>query len=463
MSSPRDVDTPVVIASNRGPVSYRRHAGVLTAVRGGGGLVSGLAPLLDSGRATWIATALSDDDRAAAAASLPAEDGLAVHLLDIPVDEFEAFYDVVANSYLWFVHHGLFDSTHTPSFTDEWHDAWGAYRRVNAAFAHAVCEHAPADSVVLVQDYHLTLLAPIVAAERGDLRLVHFHHTPFAGPDGLRILEPAARNELLRGLAAHHACGFHIPTWGHNFAHSQQRWGPPDSTRVFASSLSSDLDYLQRVATSPECDAALAALDERVGDRVVVARVDRMELSKNVVRGFHAFDHLLEHHPDLRGRVVFVAHCYPSRLGVPAYRAYHDEVMITVERVNERWGTGDWQPVLMSDDDDFAASVATFRRYDVLLVNPVRDGLNLVAKEGPAVNERDGQLVLSTEAGVHAELEGAADSIHPFDIVATSRAIAAAISRSEGERRARAEALRRDATARTPADWLTDQLAAAAD
>ena len=459
-------DTPVVIASNRGPVSYRREHDGLVAVRGGGGLVSGLRPLLDSGRAVWIAAALSEADRAAAREpTIVARSELdhldAVHLLDIDQDDLDRYYDIVANSVLWFVHHGLFDSTHTPVYDDGWHRAWGSYRRVNAAFAHAVCRHSPADAVVLVQDYHLTLLAPIVAAERPDLRLVHFHHTPFAGPDGIRLLEPTARDELLRGLAAHTACGFHTARWALNYRRCQEDHATTGAQRVFASSLSSDLDDLRAVAGSEACDRALARLEERVGDRMVVARVDRMELSKNVVRGFRAFDHLLEQRPDLRDRVTFVAHCYPSRLGVPAYRAYHDEVVATVEDVNRRWGTPEWTPVLLSDVDDFASSVATFRRYDVLVVNPVRDGLNLVAKEGPAVNERDGQVVLSTEAGVWEELVGAADGVNPFDIVATAAAIATALDRSPEDRRARAAQLRRDAGARTPTDWLADQLAAA--
>ncbi len=454
-------DTPVVIASNRGPVSYRHEGDRLVAVRGGGGLISGLRPLLDSGGATWIAAALSEADRQAAAEQESGTRSEPVRLLPIAPDQLDRYYDVVANSYLWFVHHGLFDSTHSPVYDDDWHRAWASYRAVNTAFAHAVCEHSPEGAVVLVQDYHLTLLAPLVAVERPDLRTVHFHHTPFAGPDGIRLLEPGARAELLGGLAAHTACGFHTPRWALNYRRCQEDRGVPGDQRVFASSLSSDLDDLRRVAHSPECDAALAELDALVGDRLVVARVDRMELSKNVVRGFLAYDHLLEHRPDLRDRVVFIAHCYPSRLGVPAYRAYHDEVVATVERVNQRWGTPEWTPIHLFDVDDFAASVATFRRYDVLVVNPVRDGLNLVAKEGPAVNEHDGQLVLSTEAGVWEELVGPADEVHPFDLVATSAAIGAALDRPPGDRAARAAMLRRDAEARTPADWLADQLAAA--
>ena len=455
-------DRPVVIASNRGPLSYRIEDGRPVGRRGGGGLVSGLAPLVEDGRATWIAAALSEGDRAAVAAGVTTADGLSAHLLDLDAEDHRLAYDLISNETLWFVHHGLFDLTRSPAYDATWWDAWAAYRRVNERFADAVVELSPEGAVVLVQDYHLTLLAPSVRVRRPDLSLVHFHHTPFAGPDGMRVLPPAARDELLDSLAAHDACGFHTVQWSGNFADVLGHWRPagPD-TRVFASSLSSDAAALRRTASSPDCDVALRALDRAVGDRRLIVRVDRMELSKNIVRGFLAYDLLLADRPDLRGQVTFLACCYPSREGVEAYARYRDEVVAAAASVNDRWGTADWQPVLLETDDDYPRSVAALRRYDVLVVNPVRDGLNLVAKEGPLVNEHDGQLVLSTEAGAYDELAGPADAIHPFDLVATAAAMGAALDRDGEERRRRAEQLRTLVEQRTPADWLADQLAAA--
>src|SRR5690606_26854502 len=210
-----------------------------------------------------------------------------------------------------------------PAYDDDWWDAWSAYRRVNERFAEAVCEHSPEGAAVLVQDYHLTLVAPTVSREQPDLSLVHFHHTPFAGPDGLRVLPAGFREELLSSLAAHHACGFHTAWWAANFTASLEEWPPADladgkGAVVFASTLSTDPDDLRATAGSPECAAQLRSLDELVGDRQVVVRVDRMELSKNIVRGFAAFDLLLARRADLRGKVVFLARCYPSRQSVPA-------------------------------------------------------------------------------------------------------------------------------------------------
>ncbi len=467
---PTASDRPVVIASNRGPISYHFEGDRVVGRRGSGGLVSGLAPLVEAGRATWIAAALSDADRAAAAQGVTSADGLSARLLAIDAEDHRLAYDLISNETLWFVHHGLFDLTRSPSYDPTWWSAWAAYRRVNEAFADAVCEHAPDGAAVLVQDYHLTLLAPTVRRDRPDLSLVHFHHTPFAGPDGFRVLPPSVRAELLGSLAAHHACGFHTTEWARNFTSCVDRWsddldgGDPDGedrAAVFVSSLSSDAGDLRSTAASTRCEEELASIDAATADRRLIVRVDRMELSKNIVRGFDAYDLLLSQRPDLVGRVEFLACCYPSRGGVEAYKTYGNEVAAAAARVNERWGTPSWQPVRLESDDDYPRAIAALRRYDVLLVNPVRDGLNLVAKEGPLVNERDGQVVLSTQAGAYAELADHVDAVHPFDLAATAAALGAALDRPGDERRQRAEHLRAIVERRTPADWLAEQLAAA--
>jgi len=459
---------PVVIVSNRGPLSYRVVDGELVGTRGAGGLVSGLAPLVEGGRATWIAAAMSEGDRVAAAAGETSADGLSVQLLAVDPEDHRLAYDVVSNETLWFVHHGLFDLTRSPAFGPDWWRAWEAYRRVNEAFALEVCRTAPEGAAVLVQDYHLTLLAPTVAARRPDLSLVHFSHTPFAGPDTFRVLPPAVRDEMLTSLAAHHACGFHTEDWAANFVEDLRRWGG-DATRdggageatVFASSLSTDPDDIRATAASPACDEQFRTLDHLLDGRRLVVRVDRMELSKNIVRGFEAYDLLLERRPDLRGAVVFLACCYPSRENVPAYARYRREVEEAARSVNERWGDDGWQPVVLETDDDYPRSVAALRRYDVLLVNPIRDGLNLVAKEGPLVNERSGQLVLSTEAGAWAELADAAFGVSPFDLEQTAAALGEALDLPDDERALRAGRLHALVSERTPADWLRDQIAAA--
>jgi trehalose 6-phosphate synthase len=457
---PAGEDRPIVIVSNRGPVSFRRdESGDLVPRRGAGGLVSGLAPLVVGTETSWIAAALSDDDRAAATANLVEADGFRVRLLDIDQELFRRSYDEVCNAALWFAHHGLYDLARTPAFGPSWPAAWAAYEAVNEAFADAVVETAPEHATVLVQDYHLCLLAGRIAERRADLRCVHFAHTPFATPDWLRVLPDPAPRRLLEGLAAHHACGFHAPRWAAAFEACCDQYEVPRPA-TFVAPLGPDPDDMATAAASEACERSLATLDDVLGDRLLITRVDRIELSKNLVRGFEAYDLLLDQRPEWRGRVVMAASVYPSREGVAAYATYRREVEQVVAAINERWGTPDWQPVRYDDSDDFPGSVAALRRADVLLVNPILDGLNLVAKEGPLVNERDVVLVLSTDAGAWAELEGTAIGVNPFDVAATAEALHRGLSMPAAERAAHAAAVRACAGARTPADWLADQVQA---
>jgi trehalose 6-phosphate synthase len=455
-------DRPVVIVSNRGPVSFEvDDDGTLTSRRGAGGLVSGIGPLVAQTGATWLAAAMSDGDRAAAATGAVVEaDGFRVRLLALDAEDYRLAYEVVSNQVLWFAHHGLWDLAREPSFDGGWDAAWAAYRAVNRAFAGAVAEAAPEGAVVLVQDYHLCLVAAHLAAPRPDLRCVHFSHTPFAPPVWLGTLPASTVRELLDGMAAHRACGFHTQRWADDFLASARTLGG-HSPRTFVSPLASDPEDIRSVAASPECAAALGALEAAVGDRAVIGRVDRVELSKNILRGFLAYDLLLERHPEHRGRVVFVAGAYDSRTGVPGYASYRDDIDRAVADVNARWGTPDWQPIILHVDDDHPRSVALLRRADVLLVNPIRDGLNLVASEGVLVNDRDAALALSPEAGAWERLQDGALEVPPFDLAGTADALHAALTMPPGERAERARRLRAIAEARTPEHWLADQLDAA--
>jgi trehalose 6-phosphate synthase len=261
-------------------------------------------------------------------------------------------------------------------------------------------------------------------------------------------------------MAANHACGFHSRRWADCFtACCAEQLGVTPTT--FVAPLAPDAADVGKVAEGDACAAALVELDRAVGERALVVRVDRIELSKNILRGFVAFEDLLERYPEWRERVVFGAFVYPSREGLPEYLAYRQEVESTVRRINERWATPGWTPILFDPTDDFPRSVAALRRADVFLINPIRDGLNLVAEEGPLVNERDAVLLLSPEAGVYDQLAGAARSVHPYDISGTADALALALGATPDERAAEAAELRRRAAARTPEDWLADQLAAA--
>jgi trehalose 6-phosphate synthase len=455
------VARPVVVVSNRGPLAFTLDEhGELRTRRGGGGLVSTFGASLDGTGAVWLAGALSDADRQAASRGAIDAEGYRVELLSVDSARHRGYYDVICNGALWFVHHGLWDAPRRPRFDMHWWPAWDDYEAVNAAFAERVATSAPEGAVVLVHDYHLCLVAAHLREQRPDLATVHFHHTPFAGPDGLAMLPDRVVERLLGGLADFRACGFHDPRWLARFRSSCEAFGiePP---RGFVSPAAADVEGVTDVAGSKACDAAFADLDAVVGARAFIVRVDRMELSKNILRGFLAYDELLERHPEWRGRVVFGAFVYPSREGLAEYQAYRLEITNLVARINARWSTPDWTPILFEPDDDFPRSIAALRRYDVLLVNPVRDGLNLVAKEGAVVNERDGVLALSRESGVAGELGAVALMLHPFDVSGTADVLHEALSMDTSERHRRAGAVLAASTARTAADWFADQMTAA--
>ena len=451
----------LVIVSNRGPLSFRHDdEGGLVTTRGAGGLVTSLGPAVEGTGATWLAAAISDADREAASQGVVEAAGFRLRSLVIDALDYRQFYDVIANATLWFLHHGLWDLPRRPRFDEHWHAAWATYRDVNHAFADAVAADAPEGATVLVQDYHLSLLGGRLAKERPDLATVYFQHTPFCTPTELRTLPTAVGVALLEGLAGHGACGFHSRRWAEHFeACCREVLGSAPAT--FVAPAAPDSADLRGVAASDACRSAGADIDAVVGDRRLIVRVDRIELSKNIVRGFHAYDALLRARPDLRGRVVFAAFIYPSRQSLPEYLAYANEVEALVERINREWGDEYWTPILLDASDDFPRSVAALQRYDALLVNPVRDGLNLVAKEGPLVNERDGVLVLSPEAGAWEELGEWAVEAHPFDIVGTAEALGRALDMAAGERAERAAALREAAGGGSPHDWLAAQRTAA--
>jgi trehalose 6-phosphate synthase len=451
----------LVIVSNRGPLSFSLDDHQeLVARRGAGGLVSSLSPLVAGTDAIWIAAAMGEHDRAAAERGLMDIEGFRLRSLALDPALYRMAYDVVSNATLWFLHHGLFDLARRPRLDRRWLEAWKAYEAVNKAFADAVVELAPTGATVLVQDYHLALVGAGLTRRRPDLRAVHFTHTPFCDPNGLRILPSAVAEELLAGMAAHLSCGFHSPRWAQAFeACCAEVLGnvPP----TFVAPLGPDAEDLARVVISEASRTWDEWLTGVLGDRQMVLRVDRVELSKNVLRGFLAFDELLAGHPELRERVTFVALVYASRQGLPEYLAYRTEVEHLAAQVNHRWATPGWTPVVLDVSDNYPRSVAALRRYDVLLVNPLRDGLNLVAKEGPIINANDGLLALSREAGAWAELSDTALEVNPFDVAGTAEVLATALTMPAPERAKRSAALRQAAGRRTPRDWLDDQLAAA--
>jgi trehalose 6-phosphate synthase len=426
------------------------------AKRGVGGLVTALAGLIAHHDVTWIASAMSDEDRALAAErdgsfEETTRDGhtyrqrLVAH--DSPA--YESFYNVVANPALWFIQHGLPRAPLGPEFRVAWDEG---YVPVNEAFAAATLEELDREpeAAVLFHDYHLYLAPPLVRSARPEVVSSHFVHIPWPEHDAWTLLPEELTASIHQGLLANDVVGFHTERWRRNFLGCVERFVPGGvgSTRVVAHPISVDWDEFERRVDDPIVLEREAEISEWRPEQLVV-RVDRVDPSKNVVRGFEAFRLLLERHPELGGRVGFLALLAPSREDIPEYV---EEAKAIEEAAAAVPG------VVLDIADDFSRSLAGYKQFDVLLVNAVSDGLNLVAKEAFLLNTRDGALVLSENAGAHEELGDWAVTVDPFDISAQADALYEALTLPAEERRRRAEAIRAHVRAHDIREWIDAQL-----
>jgi trehalose 6-phosphate synthase len=473
----------VLVASNRGPVSYTvREDGSLQPKRGGGGLVSGLSAIGPDAGALWVCSALSDGDREAVRRGV-GEPG--VRMLDIPADVHADAYNGIANSVLWFVHHLLYQTPLEPVFDTEFRRQWASYETYNRAFAEALAEEAAEGAAVLVQDYHLCLVPGMLRELRPDLRIGHFSHTPWAPPECFGMLPDDIQVRLVEGMLGADRVAFLTWPWATAFQNCVQgldpsRWlpawpsGAPRSiehlrderidrrTYIGVHSLGADAEFLRARSHEADVEERMAELRQEIGgsDRRTIVRVDRTELSKNIVRGLLAYRQLLEDHPEWHERVVHIAFAYPSRQDLAVYRDYMAQVRRLTDEINEQYGTPGWTPVLLNLKDDFARSLAAYRLADVALVNPIRDGMNLVAKEVPVVSDQGCALVLSRQAGAYWELREDAIVVNPYDVLETARALHEGLSMKPEERAERTKRLAAAATALPPAQWFLDQLQA---
>ncbi|WP_344975195.1 alpha,alpha-trehalose-phosphate synthase (UDP-forming) [Salinactinospora qingdaonensis] len=472
----------ILVASNRGPVSFSvADDGSLAFRRGGGGLVSGLSSVAADIETLWVCAALSDADRKAVAAAPEGRldqagfdlGGARVRMLDIAPETFADAYTWVANSTLWFVHHMLYDTPNKPGFDATFRHQWENYRSYNAAFAEALVTGAGEGAKVAVQDYHLALVPRMVRGRRPDLRIAHFSHTPWAPPEYFRMLPTDVGRELLEGMLGADHLGFLSSRWADAFLECCARFlhaGVDRRARtvqfggrivkVGVHGLGADGAFLRERAEADDVAQRRGELRELVGDRKLIVRVDRTELSKNIVRGLAAYRELLATRPEWRGRVTHMAYAYPSRGDVPEYREYTAAVQRLAKEINEEFGTDDWTPLILEVNDDFPRSLASYQIADVLLVNPIRDGMNLVAKEGPVLSLEGCAVVLSTEAGAADDLGKNALLINPYDISETTEALHKGLTMPQEERRARCERMVEAATALPPQRWFTDQLRA---
>jgi trehalose 6-phosphate synthase len=474
----------LIVVSNRGPAVYQRdERGERVAHRGGGGLVTALRGLVALHDVTWIASAMSDEDRVVSqdnnggAFEETTREGSAFRyrLVTHEPQAYDWFYNVVSNPMLWFLQHYLWDLVEKPNLDQGLHHAWEeGYVAVNRNFAAAVVaelDREP-DATVFFHDYHLYLAPRFVRDARPDAVLHHFVHIPWPQPDYWHVLPGPIRHQLHESLLANDSIGFHTRRWQRSFLRccvdfvgatcdldaGAVRY-EARQVRVAANPISVDTNEFDQLAESPTVLTAESALVEERPEKLIL-RVDRTDPSKNIVRGFRAFELYLEEHPEMHRRVGMLALLDPSRQDIPEYAEYVGAIQREARRVNDKYAPMGWTPIDLRVADNFPGSVAAYKQYDVLLVNAIFDGLNLVAKEAPLVNTRDGVLVLSENAGAHDELGDFALTVNPFDVAGQAQAIHEALQLGEDERRRRIEGIRARVREHDLESWLERELSA---
>lgn len=477
-------DHRLLIASNRGPIEYDLDAaGELIEHRGSGGVVTALSAIARYVPVTWISVTMTDGDYVAhqrsggrsVRAPLPDQE-IYIRLVAPTRAEYQRHYNVFCNPLLWFVQHYMWNTPRMPNISRAVYDAWETgYLPVNRLFADAIVEEARASGddapYVMLHDYHLYVAPGLVREALPNATIQHFTHIPWPDPRYWQLLPAHMRRDIHANLCKTNVAGFQTHRDVRNFLHSCEAFLDADvdyrrnevtyqgrKTHVAPYPISVDVPGLEAFAVSPEVEKYGRMLAPHFAEKTIV-RVDRTEPSKNILRGFRAFELLLQRYADLRGRVRMLAFLVPSRMELAIYQTYTDEIFETAGAINDELGDGDWLPIQLFHENNYAQAIAAMRDYDVLLVNPIIDGMNLVSKEGVLINRRDGVLVLSEAAGSFEQLGEHCLAVAPADLEGTVRALHTALEMPLAERHRRAEALREAVRGEDIIMWLERQLA----
>lgn len=474
----------LILASNRGPVEHQvTQGGRPEARRGGGGVVTAFSSLTQLAEFTWVASAMGEGDR------LASNDGqgphrkspLPGHKINLryvvtPRRVYHKYYNILCNPLLWFLQHYMWNPPYNPNIDASVHDAWNdGYVPVNQAFARTIVDEARESgrpSIVIGHDYHLYLMPEYVRQELPDAIIQHFVHIPWPAPRYWQMIPNYISHRICAALCATDLLGFQSPQDRRSFLDTVEEFLPEAEvdrrawavdrhgrrTEVKVYPISINVAEVRRIANSPralEYESRLAPLCREI----TIARIDRTEPNKNIIRGFKAYELLLTRHPELRGKVCFFAFLVPSRTHIRQYQRYMEEVLQVVNQVNNSFGSDDWRPILTFIENNYTQAIAGMKLYDALLVNTIMEGMNLVAKEGPVVNTRDGVLILSETSGVHHQLAEGALSVSPTDIEGTMEALYQAITMPPADRKHRASLLVAAICREDITHWISSQLA----
>lgn len=477
-------DPLVVITSNRGPFSftYDEENDTFSTQRGSGGLVTALGSLAEQHQVLWVASAMSEGDRMWAEkhqGKVQNIEGVDLTLFTPDEESYSLYYNVISNPLLWFIQHQLWGVSHKPSINYEVWQAWeNGYVAINKQCAEAVVESLkdidPERPIIIFpQDYHLYLTPKFIRERLGArVQIQPFIHIPWPGPDAWRILPGVMRSSILTSLLESDRIGFQTEKDAFNFvqtcrfylddAHSRgSRYAVYHHDRKIDAKtypISVDVNKMYELAEDPQTRLSKNGVMARIADRRLILRVDRIEPSKNILRGLEAYKLLLDLHPEYIAKVQMLALLVPSRMEVDEYQNYMRDIMAESGLINAKYSDQFWEPVQIVVGENYHRAIAAMQLYDVLLVNPLTDGMNLVAKEGVLVNQRDGVLILSEYAGASFELGEEAITVSPFDTYGTAEAIHEALTMPEEERRRRSTILREIVEKANISQWFYTQL-----
>jgi len=472
-------DYELLIASNREPYTHSYDDdGEVTVSQPAGGLTAALDPIMQELSGTWVAWGSGDADFDVAdddhQVEVPPEDpSYTIQRLALSDRELDGYYYGYSNQVLWPLCHSM---PTRANFDDEF---WQHYRQVNEAFADALVASAEDDEpVIWFQDYHLALAPRLVREQLPGAFLTQFWHIPWPSWETYRSC-PQHR-ELLEGLLANDLLGFHSDTYCESFcecvaAAFEDATVDVDrglvtydghTTRVQHCPLGIDADAHAEAAADDDAEAFWTEFqaDHALGEKIAVG-VDRLDYTKGILQRLDALEWLWEHRPERRGELTYVQKGSESRTRIDEYQELCDEVERRVDEINDRFATDDWTPIVYVDDHYSRAGLAAlYRHADMALVSPLRDGMNLVAKEYVASQiDDDGVLVLSKFAGAVESLGEDALVVNPNDTAAFAATIEAGLSMPERTRRRRMRALRQCVHSEDTAEWVRDQFRGVGD
>ena len=471
----------LILVSNRGPVDYRAGKdGNLVLNRGSGGVVTALSAISKYVELTWIASAMGEGDRRVASeqdgrfhVELPGQK-LYLRFVVSPRNVYHKYYNLFCNPLLWFLQHYMWNSPYTPNVDSKVYDAWeNGYVAVNRSFAEAAVAEAARNKTppfVMIHDYQLYMVGGMIRSQVPQAILQHFIHIPWPASSYWYLFPKPMRNAIVESLCSVDIVGLQTKRDVHHFLHTCELFLDGAEvdydagtisykgriTKAAPYPVSVDVTSLQRHARSPRAQQYVEKLRPHLGE-LTIARVDRTEPSKNIIRGLKAFDTLLERYPGFVNKVKMLCFLVPSRSGIKQYQRYTQDVFDLVEAINEKYGNEEWKPIEVFFENNYTQAIAGMSLCDVLLVNPVIDGMNLVAKEGPVVSAHDSVLILSESAGAHEQLGQYAVSVAPADVEGTILALYEALTMDPGERKRRAEAMRRVVEEEDITRWLYTQ------